>query len=375
MKLLYGTGNPAKLDVMRRCLADLGIELIGLKDLGDARLPEIIEDGKTPLENARKKAEAYFEALHMPVFSCDSGLYFDDVAEEDQPGVHVRTVNGKYLSDEEMTAHYANLAKKYGGLTGHYQNAISLILDETHRYDAMEPSMESASFGLVGTPHPKSKKGFPLDRLSIDLQTGKYYYDRKEKETGFDPLDQLAVESGFPQFFERVMKEYNRMERYEFRTIRQEEMEQGVAIELACFPPNEACSEKSMRERVQYAPELFLAAVDKETGKIAGTLNGLATNETKFRDAFFDEISLYDPEGENVMLLGLSVLPEYRGRGIARALMEEYCRRERKNGRKRLILTCLQDKVEMYQKMNFHDDGISASTWGGEAWHDMTRDI
>ena len=42
-------------------------------------------------------------------------------------------------------------------------------------------------------------------------------------------------------------------------------MEQGVAIELACFPPNEVCSEKSMRERVQYAPELFLAAVDKET--------------------------------------------------------------------------------------------------------------
>lgn len=70
-----------------------------------------------------------------------------------------------------------------------------------------------------------------------------------------------------------------------------------------------------MRERVQYAPELFLAAVDKETGKIAGTLNGLATNETKFRDAFFDEISLYDPKGENVMLLGLSVLPEYRGQG------------------------------------------------------------
>ena len=70
------------------------------------------------------------------------------------------------------------------------------------------------------------------------------------------------------------------------------------------------------------------------------------------------------------MLLGLSVLPEYRGRGIARALMDEYCRRERKNGRKRLILTCLQDKVEMYQKMNFHDDGISASTWGGEAWHE-----
>ena len=54
MKLLYGTGNPAKLDVMRRRLADLGIELIGLKDLGEVRLPEIIEDGKTPLDNGHK---------------------------------------------------------------------------------------------------------------------------------------------------------------------------------------------------------------------------------------------------------------------------------------------------------------------------------
>lgn len=372
MKLLYGTDNPAKLDAMRHRLAGLGIELIGLKDLGGVKQPEIIEDGKTPLENARKKAEAYFNALHMPVFSCDSGLYFDNVAEDDQPGVHVRTVNGKYLSDEEMTAHYAALAEKYGGLTGRYKNAVSLILDADHRYDAMDPLMESAPFRMVSTPHPMSKKGFPLDRLSIDLRTGKYYYDLNEQEAA---LDQLAVEDGFLQFFERAMEEYHKMERYELRTIRQDEMEQGVAIELACFSPNEACSEKSMRERVQYAPELFLAAVDKKTGKIAGTLNGLATNETKFRDAFFDEISLYDPKGENVMLLGLSVLPEYRGQGIARALMEEYSRREQKNGRKQLILTCLQDKVEMYKKMNFRDEGISASTWGGEKWHDMTRKL
>ena len=33
MKLLYGTGNPAKLEAMRRRLAPLGIELFGLRDL------------------------------------------------------------------------------------------------------------------------------------------------------------------------------------------------------------------------------------------------------------------------------------------------------------------------------------------------------
>ena len=51
MKLLYGTGNPAKLEAMRRRLQSLDIELIGLKDL-KMEIPYIEEDGRTPLENA-----------------------------------------------------------------------------------------------------------------------------------------------------------------------------------------------------------------------------------------------------------------------------------------------------------------------------------
>ncbi|MDE6749127.1 MAG: GNAT family N-acetyltransferase, partial [Lachnospiraceae bacterium] len=98
-------------------------------------------------------------------------------------------------------------------------------------------------------------------------------------------------------------------ERFEFRNIRLDETEQVVEIEQLCFSPNEACSPKAMRERVAAAPELFLVAVDKSTGKIAGFLNGLSTNEYSFRDEFFTDASLYDPNGKNIMLLGLDVLP------------------------------------------------------------------
>ena len=108
MKLLYGTGNPAKLSVMRNKLEDLGIELIGLHDL-DAEIPSVAEDGRTPLENARQKALAYYDAFGIPVFSCDSGLYFEGVPDEVQPGVHVRTVHGKSLTDEEMLDYYSGL--------------------------------------------------------------------------------------------------------------------------------------------------------------------------------------------------------------------------------------------------------------------------
>ena len=55
--------------------------------------------------------------------------------------------------------------------------------------------------------------------------------------------------------------------KYEFRDILPEELDQVIQIEQICFPPNEACSAKSMRERVANAPETFMVAVDKETGK------------------------------------------------------------------------------------------------------------
>lgn len=73
------------------------------------------------------------------------------------------------------------------------------------------------------------------------------------------------------------------------------------------------------------------------------------------------------------MLLGLDILPQYRGQGLARELMQQYCAREKAKGREAVILTCLEDKVEMYRKMQFVDDGMADSTWGGETWHQMTR--
>ena len=57
------------------------------------------------------------------------------------------------------------------------------------------------------------------------------------------------------------------LQKYEFRTIRLEETEQAAEIERICFPPNEACSYEHMAARIKKAPDLFLVAVDRETGK------------------------------------------------------------------------------------------------------------
>lgn len=167
----------------------------------------------------------------------------------------------------------------------------------------------------------------------------------------------------------------NISEAFEFRFIRPQEADEAVAIEQICFPPNEACSERHMKERIQKAPELFLVAIHKESGKMAGFFNGISTGEELFRDEFFTDIELYDPDGQNVMMLGLDVLPEYRMQGLGRELVQQYLNRERANGRKRLVLTCLEAKVEMYRKMGFTDHGLANSAWGGEAWHEMSHII
>ena len=201
MKILYGTTNNAKLQTMKNAVEVFDVELVGLNDM-DGELPDVNENGNTPLENAEIKARAYYEAFQMPVFSCDSGLYFDEVNAEEQPGIHVRRVNGKELSDDEMIQYYASLAAKYGGkLTGRYRNAIYFILDEKHHYSSMDMSIATEPFIMVSVPHAKRVEGFPLDSLSIDIRSGKYYYDLDVKEVSTSTAD------GTRKFFATILAE------------------------------------------------------------------------------------------------------------------------------------------------------------------------
>lgn len=206
MRLLYGTGNPAKLDAMKKRLKELDIEIIGLKDVDCCTLQkeelDIPEQGATPLENARQKAQTYYKRFGIPVFSCDSGLFIYGLPDELQPGLHVWTRNGKTLSDEEMIAYYGGLAKRYGNLTARYQNAICLILNENTVFESMADSLASQPFLITAKPHSIRKEGFPLDSLSLDPKSGRYYYDSQPEE-----LDRMAVESGFLEFFRNVFME------------------------------------------------------------------------------------------------------------------------------------------------------------------------
>ena len=210
---------------------------------------------------------------------------------------------------------------------------------------------------------------------------------------------------------------------YSFRPVRPEEGDQIAFIEQVCFSPATALSPETMKARAAELPDMFLAAIahpevpsgmpagagslpvmrrdngsvqqpdgrqnactdgkstsasgvkaaspDDAHDQIAGYITMMMTDEEHFRDAFFEDPSLHQPNGANVMLLGLEVLPSFRHQGLAAELLNRTIRQAEKEGRRKLVLTCRDDKIAMYEKFGFQLCGISKSTLGGVTWYEM----
>jgi XTP/dITP diphosphohydrolase len=96
--ILIATRNPGKMTELSAML-DLDIEWLSLADFPDA--PEVVEDGQTFEENARKKALAYAKAAGCRTISDDSGLAID--ALDGAPGVKSARFSGEPQPHEKRT--------------------------------------------------------------------------------------------------------------------------------------------------------------------------------------------------------------------------------------------------------------------------------
>jgi len=198
MKLLFGTKNISKIRHLQGVCHGLPFEIQGIP----SHLEDVEETGNYHYENARLKASYYYSQIKQPVFSCDSGLYFDEVTDEEQPGIKIRRPYGDRLTDDQMIEYYSNLAKKYGGrLTARYRNAICLVVDQDHIYEYAGLDIGSEPFYIVDKPHDIRREGFPLDSLSVDMDTGDYYLNRQASRVSDSTMNQ-----GFIDFFKRTYK-------------------------------------------------------------------------------------------------------------------------------------------------------------------------
>lgn len=171
-KVLFATGNEAKVKRFKDKLLNKGIDLLSLKDL-DISL-SVEESGTTAVENALIKARAYHDVSNMPVMAMDDSLYLEKVPDELQPGLYVRRVNGKSLSDEEMIEHYSNLVKNYGvdgKIIARWVYGLAIIngkKEETYTWS-------KTNFWLVDTSSSVVNPGYPLNSISKNIKLNKYF--------------------------------------------------------------------------------------------------------------------------------------------------------------------------------------------------------
>ncbi len=95
-RIIVATGNEGKMREVRLILADLGIEIISMKEAGVSC--EIEETGSSFAENAEIKAKAVWEQTGHIVLADDSGLVVDYLGGE--PGIYSARYMGEDTSYE-----------------------------------------------------------------------------------------------------------------------------------------------------------------------------------------------------------------------------------------------------------------------------------
>ena len=179
IKVLFATRNESKALRFKDGLLKKGIEIITINDL-DKEI-EVIENGSNAIENALIKARSYAEEIDIPVFAMDDNLYIEDIPEHKQPGMYVRRVNGKRLTDDEMIEYYSNLAHTYstdGKLTCRWVYGIAVINNKKE----FTYTWGKDDFYLVDKPTSKVNPGYPLNSISVNKKLNKYFTDMTSED-------------------------------------------------------------------------------------------------------------------------------------------------------------------------------------------------
>ena len=179
-KILFATSNESKSKRFSKGLLKKNIEVLNLKDL-NIKL-EAKEDGKTAIENALIKAREGDKKTGMSTIGMDDTLYLENVPEEKQPGLFVRRINGKTLTDEEMIEHYINLVKKYGNngkinCKWIYGLAIVNEKGEENTY-----TWSKDNFYMVDTKSNIINSGYPLNSISKYKIIDKYFTEITDED-------------------------------------------------------------------------------------------------------------------------------------------------------------------------------------------------
>lgn len=179
-QIIFATTNKSKSKRFSKGLKKYGIEVLSLKDI-NMKL-DVEEKGNTAIENALIKARECYRLTKKPCMGMDDTLYMEGVPEDKQPGLFVRRVNGKTLTDEEMIDYYTSLVKEYGvdgRIDCKWIYGLAVI---NEKGDEATYTWFKDDFYMVDNPSDKINLGYPLNTISKYKKLDKYFTDVTDED-------------------------------------------------------------------------------------------------------------------------------------------------------------------------------------------------
>ena len=173
-RIVFATGNAGKVKEIQMILADMGMEVVSMKEAGITI--DIEEDGKTYEENAMLKARAVAACTNDIVMADDSGLEIDYLNKE--PGIYSARYMGE---DTSYRVKNANLIARLEGVpdekrTARFVCAIAAVLP-----DGTELTTRATIEGRIDYEE-KGSNGFGYDPIFYVPQFGKTTAELTEEQ-------------------------------------------------------------------------------------------------------------------------------------------------------------------------------------------------
>ncbi len=181
-QILLATSNAGKLRDFTGAAAPFGITIASIPNFSS--LPQVVEDGATFEENARKKAESYSLAVSGElVLADDSGLEIDALG--GAPGVY----SARYAADEPHTAegntddeaNNARVLRELKSVLEQKRTARFICVLAVARDGQTVHTFRGAAEGVI-LDTPKGKNGFGYDPLFYFPQIGKSFAELSAEE-------------------------------------------------------------------------------------------------------------------------------------------------------------------------------------------------
>ena len=136
---------------------------------------------------------------------------------------------------------------------------------------------------------------------------------------------------------------------WNFRIAQLSDLDRVTEIEYICFPAEQAATRAAFEQRIKTFPSHFILL--EHEGTPIGFVNGAVLDARYIEDEMYERTDSHNERGAYQSVYGLDVLPDYRGRGLAHKLMAQLIDQAKKEGRRGVTLTCLDEKIGFYETM------------------------